>query len=99
SVTPSDSQCANNSRSGLPASTTICGAPSRPSDAQAALRSAILSSIPASVGVVIQPSAERAIQANVFGPPAAPTTTGRRGCCTVFGQAQDGPNCTNSPSY
>ena len=48
-------------------------------------------------GVVIQPSADRAIHANVFSVPAAPTSTGMCGW-TGLGQAQLGPNETNSPS-
>ena len=51
-----------------------------------------------STGVVIQPSAFSAIQRNVFGPPPAPMISGMCGC-TGFGQAQDGPKETNSPSY
>ncbi|MCP9965279.1 hypothetical protein LUX57_09125 [Actinomadura madurae] len=50
-----------------------------------------------SIGVVIQPSAWAAIQANVFGPPPAPISSGMCGW-TGFGQAQDGPNETNSPA-
>ena len=50
-----------------------------------------------SPGVVIQPSACRAIQSNVFGPPPAPMISGRC-ACAGFGKAQHGPNYTNSPS-
>ena len=49
-------------------------------------------------GVVIQPSALRAIHLKFFSVPAAPTSTGM--CDWIgFGHAQLGPNFTNSPSY
>ena len=49
------------------------------------------------VGVVIQPSALRAIHLKFFSLPAAPTSTGM--CdCTGLGHAQLGPKLTNSPS-
>ncbi|CFA94882.1 Uncharacterised protein [Mycobacterium tuberculosis] len=55
------------------------------------------SSMSTSRGVVIQPSALRAIHLKFFSVPAAPTSTGMCGC-TGLGQAQLGPNLTNSPS-
>lgn len=48
-------------------------------------------------GVVIHPSALRAIHRKFFSVPAAPTSTGT--CAWAgLGQAQLGPNRTNSPS-
>src|SRR6478609_216555 len=49
------------------------------------------------VGVVIQPSALAEIQAKVFGPPPAPMISGM--WFAGLGNAHDGPNDTNSPSY
>ena len=49
------------------------------------------------VGVVIEPSALAAIQANVLRPPPAPMISGM--WWAGLGKAHDGPNDTNSPSY
>ncbi len=51
-----------------------------------------------SPGVVIQPSALRAIHLKFFSLPAAPTCTGMCACVDL-GQAQLGPKFTNSPLY
>lgn len=49
-----------------------------------------------SAGVVIQPSAFRAIHSNVFGPPLAPMISGT--CAwTGFGNDQHAWNLMNSP--
>ncbi len=48
-------------------------------------------------GVVIQPSADLAIHLKFFSVPAAPTSTGMWAWIGL-GQAQLGPNLTNSPS-
>ena len=67
-------------RSRLATSTRMSGFPSRPAASQSACSCLTLSPIPASVGVVIQPSACRAIHRMVYGPPPAPTRTGMRPC-------------------
>ena len=97
SVTPSSCQRASFSGSGLKSRATICGAPSRPAAAQVSCSSLTGSSMSKSRGVVIQPSADRAIHLKFFSVPAAPTSTGIWDW-TGLGHAHDGPNLTNSPS-
>lgn len=97
SVTPSSAQRASLSGTGLTSRATICGSPSRPAAAQMSCSNFTGSSMSTSRGVVIQPSALRAIHLKFFSVPAAPTSTGMCGC-TGLGQAQLGPNLTNSPS-
>src|SRR4029077_15669353 len=97
SVTPNSAQCANFSGTGLKSSATTCCAPCRPAAAQVSCSNFTGSSMSKSRGVVIQPSALRAIHLKFFSLPAAPTSTGICGWIGL-GHAQLGPNLTNSPS-
>ena len=68
-----------------------------PGERDIARKAAALPLMSRSPGVVIQPSACRAIHPNVSGPPPAPIISGTC-ACTGFGKAQQGPKFTNSPS-
>jgi hypothetical protein len=74
------------------------GLPSRPVSAQISCSRATFGTMSSSRGVVIHPSACRAIQLNVLSVPAAPISAGTLPR-TGFGHAQLSPNRTNSPSY